>query len=434
MMPASGHRKRVIVVTEDASLLEPLRGDESLEILAHFDRAGLAKALLATSPVDAILVDEHQAAEFAGAAFPPGPGGSGPEVFVLRSMGGWGTGRPAAREGAQPVIGAAGPSGSEAAVARPATLRDWWLRGRAETQVRAALARGQSGGRAFPAPAAATPEVLMRQVIAVVSPKGGVGKTFLSVSLAVSLARYTGFRVILLDLDLHSGDAAVHLDLLGSPTLAELLPYAGALEPSHLSRAVVRHEPSHLDVLLAPAKPEAAEMMAREHLGALLRVVRQRYDFAVIDTPPDPSDPLVAECMSEATAVVLVSSLDAAALRQCRLFLDSCLGPAGTAPFALYLALNQVHEGGPLPSARAAAFLESGLGNVRAFLIPEDRAGVERAVFDGRPLVLTEPGHPASQAVFALADRFCPVFAGLMGDRRPRRGGLGRLIEAIRKW
>jgi Flp pilus assembly CpaE family ATPase len=100
-------------------------------------------------------------------------------------------------------------------------------------------------------------------------------------------------------------------------------------------------------------------LIAREHLGDLLRVVRQRYDFVVIDTPPDPSDPVVGECLREASSVILVSSLDAAALRQCRLFLDSLGSSNSEALRRLSLVLNQAHERGPLSPERAAAFLGS---------------------------------------------------------------------------
>ncbi len=280
----------------------------------------------------------------------------------------------------------------------------------------------------------------MRQAIAVISPKGGVGKTFVSVNLAVSLARHTGFRVILVDLDLRSGDAAVHLDLIGQPTLAELLPYVGSLEATHLARAVVTHAPSHLDVLLAPAKPEAAEMLGREHVGALVRLLKQSYDFVVADTPPDPADPVVAECLEEATAVALVSSLDAAALRQCRLFLDSAgARNRETLRRRFHVVLNQVHDAAPLPAARAASFLEAGLPGagleeIVTVSVPEDRAAVERAVFDGRPLVLTDPGHPVSRSVFELAQAFCPVFGGLIGGGRPKRSGLGRIMDVLKRW
>jgi pilus assembly protein CpaE len=303
------------------------------------------------------------------------------------------------------------------------TLRDWWKEGPAGDAARE------------PEPArAAGPEVLMRQVITVVSPKGGVGKTFISVNLGAALARHTGFRVLLVDLDLRSGDAAVHLDLVGRPTLAELLPYAGELSEEHLDRAVVTHDPSGLEVLLAPVRPEAADMLTREHLEALVRVTRQRYDFVIIDTPPDPSDAAVVECLRETTAVLLVSSLDAAALRQCRLLLESSALGGRDLSRRLFIILNQAHGKAPLPASRAAAFLKADAGAGRVFEIPEDRPCVERAVFEGRPVVLTSPEHPVARGIYELAHTFCPVFAGLLGAGSRRPAGLRSLIEAIRRW
>ncbi len=449
---------RVLVVTTDAGLVDSLRRDARLCVVAHVEDPALAGPLAAGAHLDAILTgDEETAAVVSGlvgglAGERRGPAGAGSAggataglpVYVVRPTLGW---VPAPGAGTKGFPGAASAAGPEARTSGAApgvtphlcgssqpTLRDWWLRSQSPGS---GLPAPYAGGPARARPAglpAPVPEVLMRQTIVVVSPKGGVGKTFVSVNLAASLARHTGFRVLLLDLDLHSGDAAVHLDLIGQRTLADLLPYAAELEAGHLARAVVMHGPSRLEVLLAPAKPESAEMVAREHLGCLLRLVKQGYDFVVVDTPPDPADPLVETCLEEATAVVLVCSLDAAALRQCRLLLES-LCPGGREPARrLALVLNQAHEGGPLPPGRAASFLEEAAPGARTFTIPEDRAAVERAVFDGRPLTLTEPGHAVSRAVFELAHAFCPVFGGLLGDGRGKRTGFGRLIDVIRKW
>ena len=64
-------------------------------------------------------------------------------------------------------------------------------------------------------------------LIAVYGPKGGTGKTFVAVNLAVVLAERAKGGVVLVDLDLTGGDVAVHLNLMGGPTLAEAV---GALE------------------------------------------------------------------------------------------------------------------------------------------------------------------------------------------------------------
>lgn len=415
-LTARGSPLRVLVVTGDPSLAASVRRDGRVALVAHVDDPAVARTLAAASAADAILADEASA---------PSLGGCGLPVHILRPAVEWGPASvpPAGLPEAQPAPPRAF---AEAAPGRQPTLRDWWEGSR------------PAGAPARPAPRA--PEVLMRQAIAVISPKGGVGKTFVSVNLASSLARHTGFRVVLLDLDLRSGDAAVHLDLVGRPTLAELAPYAGSIRAEHVARAVVQHPATHLDVLLAPARAEAAETFGRDHVGALVRLLKQTYDFVVIDTPPDPEDPLVAACLEEATAVVLVSSLDAAALRQCRIFLESASSRGREqGRRKTHLVLNQVHDSGPLPAARAAGFLEAALpgtalGDVTTICIPENRPAVEKAVYEGRPIVLTDPSHPLSRSVFELAQAFCPVFGGLIGESRPRRSGLARFVDVLRRW
>lgn len=408
-------------MTRDLALAASVRRDDRVDVLAHFEDARLASEVAERAGADLILVDEEQARTLIAAE-------KGPPVCVLRPTVDWRLPQPVVPGGGAPAVLTAEPPGDPEA-SRTRTLREWW-----QMSAAAGEAGRWPGGTPAPSRSTPAPEVLMRQAIAVISPKGGVGKTFLAVNLAASLAQRTGFRVGLLDLDLHSGDAAVHLDLIGYPTLAELLPYAGNLEPAHLARAVVTHAPSHLEVLLAPPRPEAAEMLTREHLGALLRLVKQRYDFVIVDTPPDPVDPVVLECLTEATAVILVTTLDAAALRQCRLFLDSFGAGGGDLRRRLILVLNQVREGAPLVPARAAAFLEAGNGAVRTVSIPEDRGAAERSIFEGRPLALTDPGNPVARAVFDLAQSFCPVFGDLLSEAKPRRAGLGRLLDAIKRW
>ncbi len=423
---------RVLVLSRDWCLAESLRREGRVRVVAHVEDPELAASVLGAAEVDIALVDEAWGEDFPAAmarAATGRQGGRMPQVFLLRPGGGPPGDPPGSGPGPglSPVLSpprAGAPDAWSGGRAEGGmTLRDWWNAGPA----------GDAAREPEPARAAA-PEVLMRQVITVISPKGGVGKTFISVNLGAALARHTGFRVLLVDLDLRSGDAAVHLDLVGRPTLAELLPYADELSEEHLDRAVVTHDPSGLEVLLAPVRPEAADMLTREHLEALIRVTRQRYDFVIIDTPPDPSDAAVVECLRETTAVLLVSSLDAAALRQCRLLLDSSALGGRDLSRRLFIILNQAHGKSPLPASRAAAFLEADAGAGRVFEIPEDRPCVERAVFEGRPVVLTSPEHPVARGIYELAHTFCPVFTGLLGTGSRRPSGLRSLIEAIRRW
>ncbi|MCL6580319.1 MAG: AAA family ATPase [Firmicutes bacterium] len=427
---------RVVAVTRDPGLVAALRADDEVTLVAHVEEPAVALVIATGGSVGAVVADENAAAELTrlwGARRGASPGGGElPPLYVLRPTPGYSLVPEVCDAG---VVEAAAHAASGAG--EPRSLRDWWLASQglpAEGGERTGtLRQDPSLPRPGSAPAAPVPEVLMRQAIVVVSPKGGVGKTFLSVNLAAALARHTGFRTVLVDLDLGSGDAAVQLDLIGRPTLADLVPYVSCLEPTHLDRVVATHPGSRLDILLAPAKPEAAELVGREHVGALLRLVKQRYDFVVVDTPPNPADPIVPEALAEATAVVLVSTLDAGALRRCRLFLEAAGRGDARLVSRLVLVLNQVREGGCLGSDRAAAFV-LGAAKARTVVVPDDRGAVEKAVFEGTPLVISEPAHPVSRAVFGLANQFCPVFGGLVGDGRGRRWHLGRIVETLRRW
>lgn len=415
-------RRRALVVTDDPHLVEKLRQDSRLAIMAHLEDPGLAGAVAATLPVDLVLADEGVATAVQQALAAHGLVLEVCRVPVRLWVPPPPAGRAEAGAGTQPA----------SVPACPATLREWsayW--GGPGAGV------GAEDGRRHRPQGGGVTEVLMRQVIVITSPKGGVGKTFISVNLAAGLARHTGFRVLLLDLDLRSADVAVHLDLLGRSTLADLLPYAGALERAHLERAVANHPPSRLDVILAPARPEAAETVSREHLAALFRLGRQLYDFVVVDTSPDPADPVLAACLDEASAVVLVTTLDAAALRQCRNYLETLAG-GGYGPDTgnrLTLVLNQAHQAGPVTADRAARFLGLAVPTApRLVRVPEDRARVEQAIYEGRPLILADPGHPVARAVFELGHIFCPVFSGLLGGPSPQRGAWRGLVEALRRW
>lgn len=61
--------------------------------------------------------------------------------------------------------------------------------------------------------AAATAQMWQPQMVAIWSPKGGVGKTTIAVNLAAALAYYGNRRVLLIDSDMNRGDVHTHLNL-----------------------------------------------------------------------------------------------------------------------------------------------------------------------------------------------------------------------------
>ena len=125
----------------------------------------------------------------------------------------------------------------------------------------------------------------MSKIIAVSNQKGGVGKTTTTINLAASLAM-ADQRVLVVDLDpqgnLTSGlgqkAGAEHSIYEALISDAELPVLQTAVDQLHLIPAA-RH--------LAGAEVELVTMDERERrLRRLLSLIRERYDFVLIDTPP----------------------------------------------------------------------------------------------------------------------------------------------------
>lgn len=247
--------------------------------------------------------------------------------------------------------------------------------------------------------------VLPPQVVSVFSPKGGVGKTFVAANLAVTLAERTPWRVALADLDLAAGDVAVHLDLMEGPTIADALPFLREPHPEDLGRFITRHRPSTLDVLLAPSRPELADLVKTEQVRRILELLKKNYHAVVVDTPSDRGNDLLYECLELSGYAVLVVSADAACLRQARLVLDVLRKLAIPAGEKFLVVVNQWNGNGPVSLERLQSFLETKV----SLVIEDDRQAVEASIFEGRPLVQHQKGHPIAASFVHLAGLFYPV-------------------------
>ena len=82
-----------------------------------------------------------------------------------------------------------------------------------------------------------------RRVVAVFSPKGGVGTTTIAVNIAVAAAQKRVDRVVLVDLHLQFGGVATHLNLEPRQTLSDVIRDESALrEPELLRTYAMRHD------------------------------------------------------------------------------------------------------------------------------------------------------------------------------------------------
>lgn len=148
----------------------------------------------------------------------------------------------------------------------------------------------------------------MAKVIAIVSQKGGVGKTTTAVNLAAGLAR-EGKRILLVEVD-PQGAIAPSVGVEESAVRRTLLQCMGP-EMTATGDAILATPLEGVDLLCAvdPARDEELELerLATAHPLALREVLEQvdgEYDLVVIDAPPT-LGPLNRLCLAAADSFLV---------------------------------------------------------------------------------------------------------------------------------
>jgi pilus assembly protein CpaE len=143
------------------------------------------------------------------------------------------------------------------------------------------------------------------RVISVVSNKGGVGKSTMSVSTACLLAKRHRDRVLLIDASLQLGVCAPMLDLEPETTLLDAVRQRDRLDETLMRRLSARHE-SGLHLLAAPADAVEASEIDEHGISHVISIARRAFDFVVVDTFPVLDSVVTAVLdLSDLTYVVL---------------------------------------------------------------------------------------------------------------------------------
>ena len=122
------------------------------------------------------------------------------------------------------------------------------------------------------------------RVIAIMSPKGGVGKTTVSINLAASLAS-AGFRVLLIDANLETPHVAVHMGMLGyTRSLEDVLN--GSI---NVREAIYRTNDDKMFILPSRVFKKGSDSNAKYKLVNLfhqIKKIKDDYDFILLDSRP----------------------------------------------------------------------------------------------------------------------------------------------------
>jgi pilus assembly protein CpaE len=239
------------------------------------------------------------------------------------------------------------------------------------------------------------------RVVTVFSPKGGTGKTVLSTNLASALAAKSEQRVLLIDLDLQFGDAAIMLGVDPTRTLYDLVTAPGELDQGKLEGYVTPHK-CGLHILAAPLRPEEAELVTEAKVTELLEVARAAYDVVIVDTSPFFYGPMLA-LLEPTDQLFMLCGLDVPTLKNVKLSLET-LEQLGFPMSRVELVLNRVAPKVGL----SREDVEATLGMSVLHEIPND-AVVAPAVNRGAAAVLLEPDSEFASAIASLAASADPV-------------------------
>jgi pilus assembly protein CpaE len=158
-------------------------------------------------------------------------------------------------------------------------------------------------------------------VVSVFAPKGGVGKTTVSVNLAVALHEQTRSRVLLFDADVGVGNVTSVLAVpyrMGLADLADSPPEEWT--DAAFEQCVAVHAASGVRVLTWGSDPAESENVSVDLLLAALRWAKAHHSFVVVDTHPGYDDRTMA-MLTLATEIMLVVTPEVGAIRNSSQFL-----------------------------------------------------------------------------------------------------------------
>ena len=114
-----------------------------------------------------------------------------------------------------------------------------------------------------------------------VGSKGGSGVTTVACNMAIALAQKSDQRILLIDLALPIGDAALCLGISAGYSTEEALRNIDRLDASFLQNLLVKHR-SGVFVLAAPTKVPDIEV-SKDAIGRLISIARREFDHVIVD-------------------------------------------------------------------------------------------------------------------------------------------------------
>ncbi len=239
------------------------------------------------------------------------------------------------------------------------------------------------------------------QILAIVSPKGGVGKTTASVNLTAALA-FFGKKVLIVDANLETPHVAVYFGFDNFQiSLEDVLN-----SKEHVRDAIYKTDNRYLDILPSKVFKGVGDGYAKYNLINLfhhLKRVENDYDFIVIDSRP--SHDIEFLKMIKGVKAVIVSAPEIASVLEIKKLYSSLHG-ANIAIAGVILNKFNPRTRGLINKDQISRMRDF----KRVWVVPDDNS-VYRGLMEGTPLVFLDSKSHAARAFLKIAENLIEDYA-----------------------
>jgi pilus assembly protein CpaE len=235
-------------------------------------------------------------------------------------------------------------------------------------------------------------------VISVVSARGGVGKSVISINLAAAIAKLND-SVTLLDFSLSPGDFAVMLDDVPRNNVMDAVQQGGSLDAEYLNNTLAPHPRLHFRYLASPNQEFDPSGFDYNVGLAIMQATRTLSQYVVVDTGMAMAGATVA-AIDASDVIFLVTSRDVARLLSAKAMIKFLKTDRQVTNQKLKVLVNEAEIGAEISESEIESLLEH---PVAAYL-PCNAGPVTFSINSGAPIVIAEPHHPISVVLNKLAE------------------------------
>lgn len=143
--------------------------------------------------------------------------------------------------------------------------------------------------------------------IAVISVKGGVGKTSTTMCLGATLASLRSDRIVAIDANPDFGTLGARVTSANPASIRDLLQAPDTDKYAQV-RAYTSHTPSRLEVVGSDQSPTSTIALTDDEYCAALNILRRHYNVSLTDCGTGLMQPIADSILSSANCLVLVTT------------------------------------------------------------------------------------------------------------------------------